>query len=103
MDADTATLGTPPRSPYVPMQVQVLPQSTGARVKMRPASLNPLFASLRDLNGVGERLEEAIIRLTGAAPEQPARVINLLWHFPSGIIGDSGTVAPVGDARREVP
>ena len=85
MDADTTTLGTLPRSPYVPMQVQVLPQSTGACVKMRPASLNPLFASLRDLNGVGERLEEAIGRLTGAAPEQPARVINLLWHFPSGI------------------
>ncbi|MFP4538858.1 MAG: ATP-dependent DNA helicase RecG [Dichotomicrobium sp.] len=53
---------------------------------MRPASLNPLFASLRDLNGVGARLEEALGRLTGAAPDQPARVINLLWHFPSGII-----------------
>jgi len=53
---------------------------------MRPASLNPLFASLRDLNGVGERLEEALGRLTGATPDHPARVINLLWHFPSGII-----------------
>jgi len=53
---------------------------------MRPASLNPLFASLRDLHGVGERLEEALGRLAGIAPDQPARVINLLWHFPTGVI-----------------
>jgi ATP-dependent DNA helicase RecG len=53
---------------------------------MRPASLNPLFASLRDLNGVGQRLEEALGRLTGAPPERPPRVLNLLWHFPSGVI-----------------
>jgi len=53
---------------------------------MRPASLNPLFASLRDLNGVGQRLEEALGRLTAAPPERPPRVLNLLWHFPSGVI-----------------
>ena len=61
-------------------------QPKGADVKMRPASLNPLFASLHDLHGVGERLEEALGRLTGAAPDQPPRVINLLWHFPTGVI-----------------
>lgn len=53
---------------------------------MRPASLNPLFASLRDLTGVGERLEEAMGRLTGATPDHSAHVLGLLWHFPSGII-----------------
>jgi len=53
---------------------------------MRPASLNPLFASLRDLNGVGERLEDTLARLIGASPEQPGRIVSLLWHFPSGVI-----------------
>ncbi len=47
---------------------------------MRPEILFPLFASLRSLPGVGPRIGKAIERLVGG------RVVDLLWHLPSGII-----------------
>jgi ATP-dependent DNA helicase RecG len=50
---------------------------------MRPLVLNPLFASLTSLPGVGPKLEQLYARLLGR--EQP-RVIDLLLHMPSGII-----------------
>jgi ATP-dependent DNA helicase RecG len=50
---------------------------------MRPLVLNPLFASLTSLPGVGPKLEQLYARLLGR--DQP-RVIDLLLHMPSGII-----------------
>lgn len=50
---------------------------------MRPLILNPLFATLTSLPGVGPKLEQLYARLLGR--EQP-RVIDLLLHMPSGII-----------------
>ena len=50
---------------------------------MRPLVLNPLFAALTSLPGVGPKLEQLYARLLGH--EQP-RVIDLLLHMPSGII-----------------
>jgi ATP-dependent DNA helicase RecG len=50
---------------------------------MRPLVLNPLFAALTSLPGVGPKLEQLYARLLGR--EQP-RVIDLLLHMPSGII-----------------
>ncbi|MCF8477269.1 MAG: ATP-dependent DNA helicase RecG [Pseudolabrys sp.] len=50
---------------------------------MRPLVLNPLFASLTSLPGVGPKLEQLYARLLGR--EQP-RVVDLLLHMPSGII-----------------
>ena len=50
---------------------------------MRPPVLNPLFAALTSLPGVGPRLEKLYARLLDrAAP----RVIDLLFHLPSGVI-----------------
>ncbi len=47
---------------------------------MRPEILFPLFAAVRSLPGVGPRIGKAIERLAGA------RVADLLWHLPTGII-----------------
>jgi len=51
---------------------------------MRPSVLNPLFAAITTLAGVGPRLEKLYRRLFGR--EQPARVIDLLFHLPAGVI-----------------
>ncbi|MFN3855633.1 MAG: ATP-dependent DNA helicase RecG [Phreatobacter sp.] len=51
---------------------------------MRPARLDPLFASLTSVKGVGGKLEGLFKRLLGT--EGPPRVIDLLFHLPSGLI-----------------
>ena len=51
---------------------------------MRPSLLNPLFASIATLPGVGPKLEKLYGRLL-ARPEG-ARVIDLLFHMPAGVI-----------------
>jgi ATP-dependent DNA helicase RecG len=50
---------------------------------MRPPLLNPLFASLTSLPGVGPRLEKLYVRLLD---REAPRVIDLLFHLPSGTI-----------------
>jgi ATP-dependent DNA helicase RecG len=50
---------------------------------MRPPVLNPLFAALTTLPGVGPKLEKLYARLFDR--EQP-RVADLLFHLPSGVI-----------------
>ncbi len=52
---------------------------------MRPAVLNPLFAPLTSLPGVGPKQDKLFGRLTGRG-EAPARVIDLVFHLPSGTI-----------------
>src|SRR5262249_21761582 len=52
--------------------------------QMRPSLLNPLFAAVTTLTGVGPHLEKLYRRLFGR--EQPARVIDLLFHLPTGAI-----------------
>src|SRR5262249_59922400 len=52
--------------------------------RMRPNLLNPLFAAVTTLTGVGPHLEKLYRRLFGR--EQPARVIDLLFHLPTGAI-----------------
>jgi ATP-dependent DNA helicase RecG len=52
---------------------------------MRPAVLNPLFAPLTSLAGVGPKQEKLFQRLTGRG-EAPVRVINLVFHLPSGAL-----------------
>ena len=51
---------------------------------MRPSLLNPLFAVVTTLPGVGSQLEKLYRRLFGR--EQPARVLDVLFHLPSGAI-----------------
>ncbi len=50
---------------------------------MRPPVLNPLFASLTSLSGVGPKLATLYARLLD---HEAPRVIDLLFHLPSGTI-----------------
>jgi len=52
---------------------------------MRPNLLNPLFGALTALSGVGPKLEKLYRRLLGR-DEDEARVIDLLFHLPTGVI-----------------
>ncbi len=47
---------------------------------MRPERLYALFKDVASIKGIGSRLRLYLERLTGA------RLIDLLWHLPSGII-----------------
>ncbi|MCB1457141.1 MAG: ATP-dependent DNA helicase RecG [Nitratireductor sp.] len=54
---------------------------------MRPEILNPLFAPVSSLEGVGPKLEKSLTRLLeGYEDGQPARIGRLLFHLPSGVI-----------------
>jgi ATP-dependent DNA helicase RecG len=52
---------------------------------MRPPVLNPLFASLSALPGVGPKLEKLFARLI-ARDSEPPRIIDLLFHLPTGFV-----------------
>ncbi|MDR3495460.1 MAG: DEAD/DEAH box helicase, partial [Ancalomicrobiaceae bacterium] len=52
---------------------------------MRPAILNPLFASVTSLGGVGPKLQLAYDRLL-SSPPNAARVVDLLFHAPTAVI-----------------
>ena len=82
---------------------------------MRPSLLDPLFAALTTLPGVGPKLEKLYRRLFGRE-ETPARVIDLLFHLPTGTIdrrarpklrdvvpGTVATVAVTVDRHRPPP
>src|SRR3954451_1602013 len=51
---------------------------------MRPRLLDPLFASLTSLSGIGPKLAKLFARLLD---RDPPRVIDVLFHLASGTIG----------------
>jgi len=54
---------------------------------MRPAVLNPLFASAGALKGVGPKIEKTLARLLGRDGGQSGvRILDLLLHLPTGIV-----------------
>ena len=53
---------------------------------MRPAVLDPLFAPVASLPGVGPKVADLIARVTGREGPDDCRVIDLLFHAPSSII-----------------
>jgi ATP-dependent DNA helicase RecG len=67
---------------------------------MRPSVLDPLFAPVTTLPGIGPKLAPLYDRLLGE-PDRPARVLDLLLHAPHGGVDRrlSGSIldAPVGD------
>jgi ATP-dependent DNA helicase RecG len=66
---------------------------------MRPSRLAPLFATVRSLKGVGPKIEGLLNRLVAPRHEGAhARVIDLLWHLPSGVI-DREPTPRISDAR----
>ena len=66
---------------------------------MRPSRLAPLFATVRSLKGVGPKIEGLLNRLVAPRHEGAhARVIDLLWHLPAGVI-DREPTPRIADAR----
>jgi ATP-dependent DNA helicase RecG len=53
---------------------------------MRPALLDPLFAPLSSLPGIGPKLGELFARLLGEESIEDCRVIDLVFHFPHSIV-----------------
>jgi len=53
---------------------------------MRPALLDPLFAPLSSLPGIGPRLGELFARLLDRESLEDCRVVDLLFHAPHGIV-----------------
>jgi len=51
---------------------------------MRPNRLDPLFASITSLAGIGPKVEKLYRRLLGR--EETPRIIDLLFHLPTGAI-----------------
>ncbi|TCP90853.1 ATP-dependent DNA helicase RecG [Rhizobium sp. PP-CC-2G-626] len=56
---------------------------------MRPALLDPLFASLDTLPGVGPKVGEFLARLFGRESIEDCRVVDLLFHAPHSIVDRS--------------
>jgi len=52
---------------------------------MRPPLLNPLFATVSALPGIGPRLEKLYARLLSREGDKP-RIIDLLFHLPTGFV-----------------
>lgn len=67
---------------------------------MRPTTLDPLFAPVTTLSGVGPKLGKLLDKFLGDEL-RGARVIDLLFHLPSGAIdrrpSPSIAEAPIGD------
>ena len=54
---------------------------------MRPHILTPLFASLRDLDGIGPRIQKLLKRLLAPhSANEDAKIIDLLLHFPVSLV-----------------
>ncbi len=53
---------------------------------MRPDILNPLFRSVTSLEGIGPKLGAVLGRLLLGSAEEEARVVDLLFHLPVGIV-----------------
>jgi ATP-dependent DNA helicase RecG len=53
---------------------------------MRPAILDPLFASASSLPGVGPKIADLIARVTGREDAEDCRVVDLLFHAPYSLI-----------------
>src|SRR5438874_4328268 len=53
---------------------------------MRPDVLNPLFAPVTRLPGIGPKLGEALRRLLIGGDGPDARVVDLLFHLPVAVI-----------------
>jgi ATP-dependent DNA helicase RecG len=81
---------------------------------MRPSLLNPLFAAITTLSGVGPKLDKLYRRLLGR--DEAPRVIDLLFHLPTGTVdrraqpklrdvvpGTVVTVAVTVDRHRPAP
>jgi ATP-dependent DNA helicase RecG len=59
---------------------------------MRPPELNPLFASAINLPGIGPRMQALLKKALRLPPGvTDPRVIDLVWHMPTGVIDRRAT------------
>src|SRR5215813_9521708 len=77
-------MSAPTALPIRPNRASIGRDERRGMPQMRPSLLNPLFAAVTTLTGVGPHLEKLYRRLFGR--EQPARVIDLLFHLPTATI-----------------
>jgi len=63
----------------------------------RPASLDPLFRSLRSIKGIGPQLAALLTRFFGAPEGQDAIALDVLMHMPSGVV-DRRRMVGIADA-----
>jgi ATP-dependent DNA helicase RecG len=68
---------------------------------MRPAILNPLFASASGLKGVGPKVTQLLAKLMRPqSQERSARFVDLVFHLPSGVV-DRRYRPKIGELPRE--
>ena len=53
---------------------------------MRPSVLNPLFASVTGIKGIGDKLSKVLGKLLRGSESLEPRVVDLLLHLPSGVV-----------------
>ena len=56
---------------------------------MRPPILNPLFAGASGIKGIGQKLDKTLaefLRPWRGEPGENARIVDLLFHLPSGLV-----------------
>jgi ATP-dependent DNA helicase RecG len=83
---------------------------------MRPSVLDPLFASVETLSGVGAKIASLLARLAGHQPGERAHILDLALHLPSfaldrrarpklaqARIGEIATVEVTVTAHRPAP
>jgi len=67
-----------------------MPNAEQRRYRMRPNEITPLFAGAQTLAGIGPRLVTLLKKALRLPPGVTApRVIDLLWHLPTGVIDRS--------------
>jgi ATP-dependent DNA helicase RecG len=57
--------------------------------RMRPSILNPLFANVAVIKGIGPRISKILAQFLSMSPDEKgrhARIIDLMFHLPVGII-----------------
>lgn len=67
----------PPASP---------PSDKGIPPSMRPPVLDPLFAPVSTLPGIGPKIAKLVAGLVGGQPDREATVADLLFHIPHSLI-----------------
>lgn len=56
---------------------------------MRPSLLNPLFAGAASIKGIGQKLDKLLagfLRPSHGLPGDTTRIVDLLFHLPSGLV-----------------
>ncbi len=69
---------------------------------MRPTRLDPLFASVTKLPGIGPKIAKTITSLLVGSPDREARIADLLFHVPVNVIDRRLRPAVSGSPEGEI-